>query len=310
MTSTTTALATPTAPLLDAQAVLLDALEDGNRDAIWTSTRSLCDRILAAEQRGVPRPVILETLARARAVHAESPFVRRLQTWPRGYPGDFETVEYLVGGTNLAPVGTSAWWVEQIALTSPIAVQHRCKVHRQAEEIRRASESRDGARILILACGGGRDLQALLDRMVMLPGTELTLVDRDADAVRLAADRARLLGAAVTPLAMDVLRGLRRAEGLFDLVLAGGLFDYLDDDTLVLLLKLARRRLVPGATLFFTNIATGNPFRPWIEYLGNWPLNERDASGLRAAVAAAGFQAPLTVERDPTGLTCVARIAA
>src|SRR5581483_12083216 len=29
-------------------------------------------------------------------VHRESPFVRRLCDWPRGYPGDFETVEILM----------------------------------------------------------------------------------------------------------------------------------------------------------------------------------------------------------------------
>ncbi len=41
-----------------------------------------------------------------RRIHARSAFVKRLQEWPRGYPGDFETVEYLCGGRSRAEEGT------------------------------------------------------------------------------------------------------------------------------------------------------------------------------------------------------------
>lgn len=230
----------PLEALAGAQHDLLAALDAGQRSIIWHGTNALCHSIELFEREGVPRSVIIDALALVRQAHAESPFVRRLQTWPRGYPGDFETIEYLVGGTNLAPRGTRAWWVEQVALTSPIAVQHRCKVRQQAAEIRRVCMARPGARVLMLACGGGRDLQVLLDEAITLPGVHLTLVDQDADAVALAADRAHLLGASVTTLCTGVLRGIRRADGPFDLVLAGGLFDYLEDATIVLLLKAAR----------------------------------------------------------------------
>jgi hypothetical protein len=58
---------------------------------------------------GVPPGRILQLVARAREVHARSPFVRRLQSWPRGYPGDFETVEYLLSQEVMAPRG--AWTI-------------------------------------------------------------------------------------------------------------------------------------------------------------------------------------------------------
>ena len=269
----------------------------------------MCTEVLALERRRVPRSAVVQELAPAREVHAESPFVRRLQTWPRGYAGDFETIEYLVGGTNMAPRGTRAWWVEQVALSSPIAVQHRCKVRRQAAEIRQVCATRPGARVLILACGGGRDLQVLIDQAITLPGAHFTLVDQDPDAVTLASDRARLLGASVTPLCVDVLRGLRRAEGHYDLVLAGGLFDYLEDSTAVRLLRMARRRLVSGGTLFFTNIAAGNPFRVWIEYLGEWPLIERSPDDAAALMRGAGFTASAHICLEESGLAYTARVA-
>lgn len=292
--------------LASAQADLLGALDAGQRSIIWSSTHTLCHAIEVLERDGVPRGTIASALAPVRQAHAESPFVRRLQTWPRGYPGDFETIEYLVGGTNLAPRGTRAWWVEQVALTSLIAVQHRCKVRQQAEEIRRVCAAKPGARVLMLACGGGRDLQVLLDEAATLPGAHLTLVDQDADAVALAADRAHLLGASVTPLCTDVLRGVRRTEGPFDLVLAGGLFDYLEDATITLLLKAARRKMAARGVFFFTNIAAGNPFRVWIEYLGDWRLIEREHHQIEDIVADAGWRA-MSLRRDVTALSMLVR---
>ena len=126
-------LAAPSAcgALAEAQFHLIAALESGDRPAIWQHTAALCRGIVEMERDLVPRPQIVSALEPARRVHGESPFVHRLQAWPRGYPGDFETIEYLVGGTNLAPRGTRAWWAEQVALSSPIAVQHRCKVGRR-----------------------------------------------------------------------------------------------------------------------------------------------------------------------------------
>jgi hypothetical protein len=60
----------------------------------------LCAAILACENAEMDPEEIRAVLDPVRRVHARSPFVERLQTWPRGYPGDFETVEYLIGGAG------------------------------------------------------------------------------------------------------------------------------------------------------------------------------------------------------------------
>jgi hypothetical protein len=62
--------------------------------------------IARAEHAGLSRAEIREMVAPAREIFARSPFVRRAQVWPRGYPGDFETIEQLVSQTNRAPQGT------------------------------------------------------------------------------------------------------------------------------------------------------------------------------------------------------------
>ena len=64
-----------------------------------------------------------------------SPLVHRLQAWPRGYAGDFETVEWLCDARNRAQIGTVPWAIEQCSLQSPLAQQHRNKVGLQARAI-------------------------------------------------------------------------------------------------------------------------------------------------------------------------------
>ena len=51
--------------------------------------------VLACERAGVERSQLRPYVASLRALHAHSPFVQRLQEWPRGYCGDFETIEWL-----------------------------------------------------------------------------------------------------------------------------------------------------------------------------------------------------------------------
>jgi hypothetical protein len=92
------------------------------------------------------------------------------------------------------------------------------------------------------------------------------------------------------------------ADGPFDLVYAGGLFDYLPDRLATRTLAIAHRTLVAsGGQLVFTNISSGNPFRVWLEYLANWTLIERSDADIRRLCVDAGLEAPW-IEREATGL--------
>jgi hypothetical protein len=67
---------------------------------------SLATAITTSEDVGVTRLEMPRVLDGVRALHARPPFVHRLQTWPRGYAGDFETVEWLCDARNRADPGT------------------------------------------------------------------------------------------------------------------------------------------------------------------------------------------------------------
>ena len=134
----------------------------------------------------------------------------------------------------------------------------------------------------------------------------MAINDADADAVALSRARLEPFGARVAVLAGHALeiRAHARAVGPFDLVLAGGLFDYLSEAVAVRLVRMIFRELLgAGGTFFFTNIASRNPYRPWMGIVGNWTLLERSEDDIRRLLARAGVEetnAELT--RDTTGL--------
>jgi hypothetical protein len=272
--------------------------------------------ISALERDGWSRDEIVQRLHSVRGIHAESPFIRRLQEWPRGYAGDFETVEYILEQRNLAAPGRLSYWLEQYALDSAIAQQHRNKVDLQARAIldgvmaSSAGTCAADPRVLILAAGGSPDLRQIQS---LLTGQRFhaILLDQDADALAFSADRLTLIRERLSFITRNVVRGLRDVQrlGPFQLVLAGGLFDYLPDRLATMVLRHARERLLDtGGRLVFTNIARQNPFRSWIEYLAEWRLIHRAETDVRALCLEAGFSdADVSVTYDRTGLALIVR---
>jgi SAM-dependent methyltransferase len=263
----------------------------------------ICAAILACEQSAVARGEILDVLEPVRRVHARSPFVQRLQTWPRGYPGDFETVEYLIEARNRAE-GPMARSCEAYALSRSIAQQHRNKVHHQAERILQTLLSNPGrTRIASIACGSCPDLRRLASHLPSLAG-ELWLNDLDADALAFSRNALRAIEDRCHFRHADALTFARRLpRGAFDLVLSGGLFDYLEERMATLLIQLAYRALASGGTFFFTNIGAGNPYRSLIEYFGNWKLIERSEEDVYRLCENAGIgRANVLIRREETGL--------
>ena len=278
-------------------------------------TIALTHRLIGAIERlraaGHDRQEILNLLSGVRAIHAQSPFIRRLQEWPRGYAGDFETVEYLVRQKNGAPAGRLCYFLEQYALASPIAQQHRNKIDIQAAELvaaARATPRGARARMLMLAAGGCPDLRQAERTLSEYP-FEAVLLDQDPEALAFATSHLRYVRDRVTLVTANVVRGLAQVarDGRFDLVLAGGLFDYLPDRVAVSVLRTARQRLLaPGGRVLFTNIACGNAYQTWIEYMAEWFLIHRSDSEVAGLCLAAGFKSDaIEIETDRTGLTLI-----
>ena len=65
--------------------------------------------------------------------------------------------------------------------------------------------------------------------------------------------------------------------------------------------------LAQDGRIVFTNIATGNPFRVWIEYMGDWKLIERSEEDVATLCGLAGVPPPVMM-RDATSLAIVATV--
>ena len=267
----------------------------------------ICDALYDAEAAGVPPDQLRAIVAGARAVHAQSSFIRRLQEWPRGYPGDFETIERLWQAENYETPGTVGHAFETYALSSSIAQQHRNKVALQAACIRQAMAGGRRARVLSIGCGSSPDLRSVIDQTTA--ASEFVLCDSDPDALEHSRTRLGAIADQCYFVQGMVPRVLRRVRGpeRFDLILAGGLFDYLSDRFIVRTLHESWHDLLaPEGRILFTNIGRGNPFRVWLEYLANWRLIERSESDIVELCRSAEIPVEPSLVRDATGLSIVA----
>jgi hypothetical protein len=74
---------------------LEDIITDGSHQLyhkVVASMHELCFSILEAEKQGKSRDNIEQIIKPARDIHSRSVFIKRLQEWPRKYPGDYETI--------------------------------------------------------------------------------------------------------------------------------------------------------------------------------------------------------------------------
>ena len=102
--------------------------EAANHHLVVSQVHSLLATILELESLGVQKETIHAAVAEIRRIHGDSPIIARMQNWPRGYAGDFETVEMILSGRCVSKKGTLAYHLERYVLDCPASQQHRNKV--------------------------------------------------------------------------------------------------------------------------------------------------------------------------------------
>lgn len=259
--------------------------------------------IITMEQKGISREEIKSIVSPARELYARSPFAKRLQDWPRGYAGDYETIEYICYNQNQVPDHSLAYYIEHLSLHSPIAQQHRNKVKAQAKLILDTIRTKPDARILIIGCGGAFDLR-LIQTAIKHTDVYFVLNDMDPNAIAYADSKLIHLKGKYQFVEGNIIRRLQeiKSQGPYDLILLGGVLDYFPEKLMVYTLSHLHPMLSSAGKIFFTNIATGNPYRPWIEYLADWHLIERSKAELLYICSKAGLQ-NIEMIKDETGLT-------
>lgn len=256
----------------------------------------------AAETAGLAADEMKAIAAEAHTLCGKvSSILSHAQRWPRGYPGDFQMIERLIDGQPAGAEGSPEHLLDQMVLNLPIVEQHRGKIAWQAGCVREGLSRRDQLRVLSIACGGARDLM-LLDG-AQLGRLTLVVNDVDGEAVALASSRLAQRVRALSAVPGNVLRRLNRlrALGPYDLIVVGGLLDYLPQRPATALIAQLARMLAPEGRVAVTNIAAGNPWRLFLELLANWTLIHRDRDTMRALLSPERSACELV--RDRSGLT-------
>ncbi len=134
-----------------------------------------------------------------------------------------------------------------------------------------------------LGCGSCPDIALALP--FLNPGeTQFFLVDLDPDALKFSRRRLREIESRCHFANANILKAAGQFPGTtFDLIIIGGVFDYLPDTLIVKILRdLAAKKMAPGGKIFFTNISRDNPYRYWMNYFVDWEINERGRKELLA----------------------------
>jgi hypothetical protein len=88
-----------------------------------------------------------------------------------------------------------------------------------------------------------------------------------------------------------------------DLLSCTGLFDYLEEDHAVALLKTFWNHLAPSGNLLVFNFAPTNPSRAFMEWIGQWHLLYRDTATLARLAEQAGIDpSAFSIEAGPLGI--------
>lgn len=262
------------------------------------------------ELQGLPKEEIVEALEKARGFISQSPFYYRLQNWPRGYPGDFETIEYLLNAKNQAKEGSISFLLEEYGMVSPAAQQHRNKLAHQTHLITKTFREKQNRgeklRVLSVGCGGCPDIRQA-EHYLIKEQSEFVLIDGDQNALNFAKENFLGLEAQCEFVCANILRQLKslKERENFDLVLTGGLFDYFGEKSITKILNhFYQHCLNDDGIIFFTNISPRNIDRLWIEYLCNWNLICRSEETLNSFCLNAEIPSKnIKICKDQTGLT-------
>jgi len=239
--------------------------------------------------------------------------LNRIWNKPAGYSGDYQTIELLC--QNDASVDDFDDLFLHHVLRCDMASQHRSKVLAQTEFLLRVLEQGTGRsiRILNIGCGPSYDVRQAIRRLQNDSLGEVILADLDPEALGFSELKLKKTdrGVVFTYVAGDVLQVIRSFSrrndlGSFNGVLFGGLFDYIPDRIISLVLKKSRFLLAPGGEIMFSQVSRDNPDRVFMRWFGDWELLERDESQLKDLCLRAGFEKThISMEREPTNCAII-----
>jgi extracellular factor (EF) 3-hydroxypalmitic acid methyl ester biosynthesis protein len=233
----------------------------------------------------------------------QCPFVRRASEKPLGYPGDYLTVEMIFTGHDDG-VTTMARLLSNYTLDCGPARAHRDRVPWVLAHLRLRARLHPGRapRILSFACGPEHSLRAFAAFGARFEATlcdfdpfALEYTRRQMDAICRYVDLPPAIHYELLSTyqlirdrgSLERLRAVGRG-GLYDVIVVAGLLDYLKANVADKLMGLLLQLLVPGGLFLVTNVHAENPWRFFMESIGDWFVIHRTREELRELAVGTG----------------------
>lgn len=173
------------------------------------------------------------------ATLGNSYLLNRARKWFRGYPGDFETLEAIYKGSPQTGEGIGLY------MDTYFLKRHLARGVRDRKDflrdylVKELANRTNGQKILNIACGSCRELYDMASTLNQHEAS-LTCTDSDADALAYSEDilfrrDLQKLPKFVKHNAIKFINAEKTMEqfGKQDIIYSAGLFDYLNDETLI-----------------------------------------------------------------------------
>lgn len=271
-----------------------------------------CYTMIELESR-YERDDLIHYLEPVRSRFSKSNVLHRFQKWPEGYQGDYVTVEMLCESSNSCTPDSLEFYFEEYTLNCAMPQQHRNKVHIQAGKILSTILMKDDPKILIVGAGSGADVREIQH---LVKDKNYSLHFNDIDQNALDYTRSKLdpniidRSLFIQQNIISYIKNMQKDNLQFDLVLFGGVFDYLTDKQIKFILKnIYSNSLKSEGEIFFTNVAENNPYRVLMEYGTDWFLKERTESEISQICASADISDKcVSIAKETTGITYIVEI--
>lgn len=244
-----------------------------------------------------------------RAVQKELlPYIRlselgeRLYSKPRGYGGDYSTLE-LIYQNQPSGTGVLGPAIDQALLGLPAIQALRNRRQLLAQEIRKTLDSHEtgpAARVMSVACGPATEIFDVFAQLDDKSSLESTLIDVDFQALLHISERVHqqgLQGQVQMTVKNLVYLALGRTEletPEQDMVYSLGLIDYFNDSMAVRIIDHIHSTLRLGGRMLLGNFHPANPTKAFLDHILEWNLFHRTGEDMDRLFERSKFGRPAT----------------
>jgi extracellular factor (EF) 3-hydroxypalmitic acid methyl ester biosynthesis protein len=221
---------------------------------------------------------------------------------PHGYAGDFELIDRIYNNHTSKDKNLFRWDLYCNRHPTLNAVKNR-KEYFKALIFKNKNNIHN---VFNLGSGPGRDIYELLNTMEC-SDIRFVCIDQDDNALQHAANLCKPHIDNIEFRRADILK--YKTDEKFDLIFAGGVFDYFSDEIFVLMLKKLCKMTRNGGRIVIGNFSWNNPGRGWMT-ICEWHLFYRSLEHLKTLAVSAGInKCAISIECESNAINYFLNIA-